>query len=81
MPRLGALEAVNVVMRPAFAFGTAVPLPRQFNPGAPAVRALDDILPDDRFVGMAPIGDSGAIYSAPQIQVVLNWLEELKCNP
>ena len=78
VPRLGALEAVSVVMRPAFAFGTAVPLPRQFIPGAPAVRALYDILPDDRFVGVVPVGDSDAIYSAPQIQVVLNWLEELK---
>jgi Tol biopolymer transport system component len=78
VPRLGALEAVSLVMRPAFAFGTAVPLPRQFNPGAPAVRALYDILPDDRFVGVVPVGDSDAIYAAPEIQVVLNWLEELK---
>ena len=75
---LAALEAVSVVMRPAFAFGAAVPLPRQFIPGAPAVRAPYDILPDDRFVGVVPVGDSDAIDAAPQIQVVLNWQEELK---
>ena len=78
VPRLGGFEAVSVTMRPAFAFGYAVPVPRKFNPGAPPVRALYDITPDGRFVGVVPVGDSGAIYSAAQIEVVLNWLEELK---
>jgi serine/threonine-protein kinase len=78
VPRLGGFEAVSVTMRPAFAFGYPVPVPRKFNPGAPPVRALYDITPDGRFVGVVPVGDSGAIYSAPQIEVVLNWFEELK---
>ena len=78
VPRLGGFEAVSVTMRPAFAFGYAVPVPRKFNPGAPPVRALYDITPDGRFVGVIPVGDSGAIYSAPQIEVVLNWFEELR---
>jgi serine/threonine-protein kinase len=78
VPRLGGFEAVSVTTRPAFAFGRAVPVPRKFNPGAPAVRALYDITPEGRFVGLVPVGDSGAIYSAPRIEVVLNWFEELK---
>ena len=78
VPRLGGFEAVSVTMRPAFAFGYAVPVPRKFNPGAPPVRALYDITPDGRFVGVVPVGDSAAIYSAPKIEVVLNWFEELK---
>ena len=72
------LEAVNVTTRPTFAFGSAIPVPKKFNPGAPSVRALYDITPTGGFVGVIPVGDSGAIYSASQVQVVLNWLEELK---
>src|SRR5262249_44043497 len=77
-PRLGELEAVSATTRPTFAFGRASPVPRTFNWGAPSVRALYDITPNGRFVGVRPVGDTGAIYSAPQIQVVLNWLEELR---
>jgi hypothetical protein len=47
-----------VLTRPAFAFGDAAPIPRAFGPGAPSVRALYDVLPDGRFVGMRPLGDS-----------------------
>ena len=78
VPRLGGFEAVNVTTRPTFAFGSAFPVPRRFNPGAPSVRALYDITPTGGFVGVIPVGDSGAIYSASQVQVVLNWLEELR---
>jgi Tol biopolymer transport system component len=78
VPRLGGFEAVRVTTQPAFEFGRAVPVPRKFNPGAPAVRSLYDITPDGRFVGVVPVGDTGAIYSAAQVEVVLNWLEELK---
>jgi eukaryotic-like serine/threonine-protein kinase len=78
VPRLGGFEAVSVTTRPTFAFGRAVPVPRNFNPGAPPVRALYDITPEGRFVGVVPVGDSGAIYSAPRVEIVLNWFEELK---
>ena len=79
LPRKGgSLEAVEIITQPTFAFGRAVTIPRKFYPGAPAVRALYDIMPDGRFVGVVPVGDSSLINSAPQIDVVLNWLEELK---
>ncbi|MNC87951.1 hypothetical protein D3C83_37280 [compost metagenome] len=67
--------------RPAFAFGPAVTLPpRAFNPGAPSVRAMYDILPRGTFVGIIPVGDTGPIYSAPGIHLVLNWFAELKAR-
>jgi hypothetical protein len=81
VPRLGGFEAVRVTTRPTFAFGNAVAIDRKFNPGAPAVRALYDITPDDRFVGLVPIGDHARIYSAPTVQVVLNWFEEVRRRP
>jgi dipeptidyl aminopeptidase/acylaminoacyl peptidase len=77
VPRLGGFEAVSVTTQPTFAFGNAVPVPRPFNPGAPSVRALYDITPHGGFVGLIPVGDTEPIYAAPQIQVVLNWFEEL----
>jgi Tol biopolymer transport system component len=78
VPRLGGFEAVRVTTQPTFGFGNATPLTRKFNPGAPSFRALYDVTPDDRFVGLIPVGDSAPIYSAPTIQVVLNWFEELR---
>ena len=80
VPRLGQLEAAPVTTRPVFAFGAPVPMPRAFSPGAPNVRALFDVLPQGGFVGLAPVGDTAPIYSAPTIQLVLNWFEEVKAR-
>jgi len=71
-------SAVRVTTRPSLGLGNAVPLARKFNPGAPAFRALYDSMPDNRFVGIIPVGDYRPIYSAPKIHVVLNWLGELE---
>ncbi len=78
IPRLGGFEATPVTTRPGLAFGSAVTLSRAFNPGAPNVRAIYDILPQGTFVGVIPVGDSNPIYAAPSIQLVLNWFEELR---
>ena len=78
VPRFAGFESVTITTHPTFAFGRAVPVPRDFIPGAPSVRALFDITPDGRFIAVRPEGYTGDIFSAPQIQVVLNWLEELK---
>jgi Tol biopolymer transport system component len=80
VPRLGVFQAVPVTTRPAFAFGAPVDVPRAFSPGAPTFRALFDVLPQGRFVGVMPLGDTGPIYSAPSVQLVLNWFEELKAR-
>jgi hypothetical protein len=63
-----------------FSVSNAESLPRSvFLEGGPdAIRNID-VLPDGRFVGIVDLGqsDSGEV-SAPRINVVLNWTEELK---
>ena len=78
-PRAGSFESVSVTTQPTVAFGNPVPIPRPFTTGGVAVRRPFDITPDGKFVGLLPAGqrDSGAT-TAPVIQVVLNWQEELK---
>ncbi len=78
VPRLGGFEAASVTMQPAFAFGNAATVSRPFQPGAPSLRRLYDVLPDGRFVGLVTVGQSDPIYTAPHIQVILNWFEEVK---
>lgn len=80
IPRLSGFEAVPVLTHPSFAVGEGAPVVRPFGPGAPSVRALFDVMKDGRFVGMRPAGDFGPIISAPEVQVVLNWFEELEAR-
>jgi hypothetical protein len=81
VPRLGGFEAVSVTTQPTFAFGNAVTVPRPFQPGPPNSRTLYDITPDGKFVGLMPAGRTpSGDFTAPQIQVVLNWFEELRAR-
>jgi Tol biopolymer transport system component len=72
---------VSVTTRPTFTFGNPVPVPRRFVDRGPAFERNNDITLDGkRFLGVVAAGQdaaSGAL-AAPQIQVVLNWQEELK---
>ena len=74
---------VSVAEQPSFTFSVLPLLPRPFNPnGSGFVRGYD-IHPDGkRFIGLVPAGQgqTGASRqpSAPQIQVVLNWFEDVK---
>jgi serine/threonine-protein kinase len=78
VPRLGGFEAVTVTTRPTFAFGNAVAVPRPFQPGAPNSRTLYDITPGGKFVGLKTMPQlENGNFTAPTIQVVLNWFEEL----
>ena len=72
----GQFAVVSVTTQPAFGVGNPVPVPTQFTlPGPTSPRAYD-MSPDGRFIGV-PFGtESGT--AASQIQVVLNWSEELK---
>jgi hypothetical protein len=75
VPAPGQFMAVTVRTQPTFGFTNAVSVPRRFAvPGDPRPY---DMLPDGRFV---TVGDAREpSEQAPlQIQVVLNWLEELK---
>ena len=72
--------AVSVTTRPTFTFGNQVPVPRLFVERGASFERNNDITRDGkRFVGVVAAGQtaSGAA-AAPQIQVVLNWFEELK---
>ncbi len=78
-PRAGAFEAVSVTTEPTFAFGNAMALPRPFQLSPPDARRSYDITPRGKFVGLIPAGQTeSGTPTAPQIQVVLNWMEELK---
>ena len=78
----GQLRVVRVTTHPSFVFGDRTPV-------SSVLRAIDrgpfsprnyDITPDaKRFIGVVVSGQAQTGESAaPQIQVVLNWLEELK---
>ena len=78
-PGPGLFESVSVTTQPAFAFGNPVALPRSFPGASPRERRPYDITPDGRFVSALAAGQSvSGRPAAPQIQVVLNWFEDLK---
>ena len=82
-PGVNQLVAVSVTTRPTFTFGNPVPVPRPFVESRPGFERNNDITLDGkRFLGVVAAGQgstSGA-PAAPQIQVVLNWFEELKAR-
>ena len=71
--------AVSVETQPTFRFGNPISVPR---PGALVVGGIPgnyDIAPDGQhFIIVVDAGDSPTRSAVPQIQVVLNWFEELK---
>ena len=80
MPGAGEFGVVSVTTQPSVTFGTLVPVPRPFPVLGPASPREYDITPDGkRFMAVVAAGqnESGA-PATPQIQVVLNWHEELK---
>jgi Tol biopolymer transport system component len=77
------LAVVSVTTRPAFSFGNPTPVPRRFvDPGPPIERNSDITLDGKQFLGVVAAGQTTAsgVAAAPQIQVVLNWFEELKAR-
>ena len=80
LPGPNAFAVVRVTTQSGFSVSNSVSLPRGvFLEGGPdAVRNLD-VLPDGRFIGIvdADQAQSGKA-SAPQINVVLNWFEDLR---
>ena len=80
LPGPNQFAAVRVTTQPAFSFSNTVSLPRGvFLEGGPdSVRSID-ALPDGRFVGIVDLAQSeSGDLSAPRINVVLNWHEELR---
>ena len=79
IPRAGGFEVVSINTQPTFTFGNPVPVPRAFGVAANTTPRTFDITPDGKIVAVVTSGQaqSGA-PATPQIQVVLNWFEELK---
>ena len=73
----GTFNVVSITTSPTLSVRTPVPVPRG---GLLSARAGYygprnwDIAPDGRLIGMVDTSSQ----AAPRIQVVLNWLEELK---
>jgi hypothetical protein len=69
---------VTVTTGRGFEFSRPVSIPRPFSSPGPTVARAYDIMPNgQRFIGIVPSGQ-GQAGGSTQIQVVLNWFEELK---
>jgi serine/threonine-protein kinase len=78
-PRVSGFEAVSVTTQPAFAFGNVAAVPKLFQMAGETFRTPYDIAPDGRLAGRITTGQREYVRSAAdQIEVVLNWQEELK---
>ena len=78
-PRAGGFEAVSITTQPTFVFGNPVAVPHPFQLGPIGARRAYDLAPDGRFMGLIPAGQKEFLTPiTPQIQVVLNWFQELK---
>jgi serine/threonine-protein kinase len=79
IPAPGQLVAVTVKTQPKFSFTNPVAVPRGFGVADPSNPRPFDMLRDGRIIGVRAVGQapSGALGSA-EIQVVLNWFDELK---
>ena len=72
--------AVDITTSPTFAFGTPHEIPRVGLPnqlGVTGPRNFDQ-LPDGKRILTVMSGDGTRGQNPPEIQVVLNWFEELK---
>src|SRR5215813_4397262 len=70
---------VRITTRPNFAFSDSMPLPRGLtNRFANTLPRNFDITPDGkRFIGVIDANQTQVGSAAPQIQVVINWFEDL----
>jgi serine/threonine-protein kinase len=74
-------ETMPVATQAGFGFGNPIELKRPFEGPAVVGRRGYDMLPDGRLVAMMSSGEEPpAPPAAPVIEVVLNWLEELKAR-
>jgi hypothetical protein len=79
-PGADPLTGVRVVTRPAFSFGRAEPVPGGFTSNTtPDSGRKHDFTPDGRIIAALSTADAtGTASPVRQINVVLNWQEELK---
>jgi hypothetical protein len=79
VPGPGQFTVVSVQTEPEFTLTPPEPVLRRFGLAPPASPRPYDILPDGRIVGVDAINWTGDQRSH-EIQVVLNWFEELKAK-
>jgi serine/threonine-protein kinase len=80
-PAPGAQVSVSVATVPTFALGNPVRMPQPFVERGPGTERPVDFMADGKhFLGVVPIGSNAPTdpSAAQEIQVVLNWSEELK---
>jgi serine/threonine-protein kinase len=77
---VGQWVVQTITTEPGFSVSAPVPVPRGGAIGTPpAAQRNYDVMPDGRILGVVPAEQTQfAVSATPQIQVVLNWLEELK---
>ena len=79
LPAPGQLAVVGVTTQPTFTLTDPVAVPRGFGVSGPLTPRAFDMMADGRILGLSvPAPSPGAASDALQIQVVLNWFEELK---
>ena len=75
----GQLSAVRIGPGPGFTFSKPTNFQRAFTENmAPVYERNYDMTPDGRFIGLAAPGQGQNIGPTGQINVILNWTEELK---
>ncbi|AMY09517.1 Serine/threonine-protein kinase PrkC [Luteitalea pratensis] len=78
-PRPGGFESVSVTTNPSFAFGDPVTTSRSFLSSPPEARRRYDVTPSGQFLVVTSTGLPGSGGPpTPQVQVVLNWFQELR---
>jgi serine/threonine-protein kinase len=79
-PAGGRWAVQAITTQPSFTFGPLVPLSRGGSvTTGPSGRRNQDMMADGRFLGVVDGGQS-ILAGFPQINVVLNWFEELKAR-
>jgi hypothetical protein len=80
-PNAGAIESARILAIDPLTFGKATQLPKRLQSGPPGTRTPYDLMPDGRLVGFVTAGQKEYVRgSVNQIQIVLNWFEELKAR-
>jgi hypothetical protein len=83
IPRQGVTFAIGINLGPPFSFGRPSPIQRGPRVEGPAtIRRNNDLMPDGKyFVGVIPGPESSLPRgSISEIQIVLNWFDDLKAR-
>jgi len=81
IPAPGQFAVVTVKTQPTFTFSSPMAVHRGFGISDPADQRTVDTTPDGRIIGLGPSNlGSGGSPALGEIQVVLNWFQEVKAR-